>query len=97
VQHQSRSTTVLFRLFQATLCATILVGIASAANFLTTYPKAINLLFEPFSLFLLPGLFVSLVVAGPHDYSPILVAAASLAFYTPVFYALLHWRSRSNP
>ncbi len=85
---------VLIRIFQATLCASILVAIASAANFLTTAPKFISLLFEPLSLLLIPGLLASLLVAGPHDYNPLLVFQVSLVFYIVVFYWGLNWRAR---
>ncbi len=88
---------ILVRLVQAILCATIVVAVASAANFLTTAPKLISLVFEPFSLLLIPGLIASLLIAGPHDYSPIIVVQFSLVFYVLAFYWVLTRRARRLP
>jgi len=89
---------ILTRAARAILCAGLLVGTAIAANFLTTAPKSISLILEPISLLLMPGLVVSILTAGPHDYSPLTVAGVSLLFYAIFFYAALHWLARRrNP
>ena len=89
----ARPAQILTRAACAILCAGLLVGTAIAANFLTTAPKSISLILEPISLLLMPGLVVSILTSGPHDYSPYSVAAVSL-----LFYAALHWLARRrNP
>ena len=91
-------TRILIRAACAMLCAGLVVGAAMAANYLTTASKSISLLFEPISLLLMPGLVVSILTSGPHDYSPHNVAVVSLVFYAVFFYAALHWLSRRrNP
>jgi hypothetical protein len=89
-----RFVPIVTRTLWAMLCASVLVAIASAANFLTTAPKAFSLLFEPFSLLLMPGLLASLVLAGPHDYSIDTVLTTSVVFYAIFFYFALTWLSR---
>jgi hypothetical protein len=89
-----RFVPILTRSLWAMLCAVILVGVASAANFLTTAPEALSLLFEPFSLLLMPGLLTSFALAGPHDYSIDTVLVASVVFYALFFYFALTWLSR---
>ena len=95
---KTRAAQILTRAACAILCAALVVGAAMAANYLTTASKSISLLFEPVSLLLMPGLIVSILTAGPHDYSPHNVTIVSLAFYFVFFYAVLHWLSRRrNP
>ncbi len=89
-----RLTPFVTRAAWAILCATVLVAIAAAANFLTSAPKAISLLFEPISLLLMPGLLAAFAIAGPHDYSPTTVVVVSTVFYTAFFYFALSWLSR---
>jgi hypothetical protein len=89
---------ILIRAVLGILCAVLLVGAAILATNLTTAPKAISLLFEPISLLLMPGLLVSMLTSGPHDYSPHFVAYVSFVFYAVFFYGVLHWLSRRrNP
>jgi hypothetical protein len=85
---------ILSRAACAILCASLVVGAAVAAGFLTTAPKIISLMLEPISLLLMPGLVVSILTSGPHDYSPHIVTVVSLIFYALFFYAALHWISR---
>lgn len=91
-----RFVPIVTRTLWAMLCAAMLVAIASAANFLTTAPKVLSLLFEPFSLLLMPGLLASLALAGPHDYSPTTVVLTSVLFYSTFFYFALGWLSRRS-
>ncbi len=86
--------TLLVRTLLATLYAVILIGLSVAGIFFTAAPEFVSLLAEPFSLLLMPGLLVSLVVAGPHDYSPIIVLFVSLACYTVFFFFGLSWLAR---
>ncbi len=86
--------TLLLRTLLATLYAAVLIGLAVAGIFFTTAPELLSLLAEPFSLLLMPGLLVSLAVAGPHDYSPNIVLLVSLACYIVFFYFVLSWIAR---
>ena len=84
------------RLLYATLAATALVAISSAAILTTDQPRLISLFVEPLSLFLMPGLLVSLMTAGLHDYSLDTVLIVSFVFYLIAFYLLLHRRARPH-
>ena len=70
------------------------VSIATAAMFVTTAPKLVSLLVEPFSLLLMPGLVVAIIIAGPHDFSPGSVVFISAVFYFAFFYWALTWLSK---
>lgn len=87
--------TAATRLLLAAVCTSALMALAITGVFLTTVPQWVNLLFEPFSLLLMPGLVVSVLAAGPHDFSPYVVAWVSAGFYFLVFYAWLGWRGRT--
>ena len=86
--------TILARAAWSLLAAAVLVGAATAANYATAQPALISLLIEPFSLLLLPGLVISLAVAGPHDFSPLLVDEASFVWYVLLFYLVFTWAAR---
>lgn len=87
----------------------VLVGVASLAMMLTTAPRAVNLVFEPLSLLLLPGIVVAIAwttaqghahrhtrtFADNHDFSVSFVVLCTLAFYFVVLYWLLHLRART--
>ena len=45
----------------------------------------------------MPGLAVSILTSGPHDYSPYTVTGVSFVFYALFFYVALHWLSRRTP
>jgi hypothetical protein len=85
------------RLALALVSTAALVGLAVAAIYVTTAPAVISLTLEPFSLLLLPGLVASIVLAGPHDFSPSLVIYVSFAFYLALIYAgLTLWSRRTR-
>jgi hypothetical protein len=81
----------LVRLVLAAAVAAALVAVAVGAMYVTTTPASVSLLLEPLSLFLLPGLVVSIVLAGPHDFSPATAMYVTFGFYVVLFYTLL-WR-----
>jgi hypothetical protein len=76
------------------LYSAVLVGLAVATVFLTTEPPLLSYLLEPVSLLLLPGLMVSLMAAGAHDFNASTVLYASFVWYIVFFYLLLTWRYR---
>jgi len=78
----------------ATLLTAVLMAVATAAIFVTTAPKWVSLAIEPVSLILLPGLIVSVVLAGPHDFSPWIVVWVSSGLYFVSFYGALWLRAR---
>lgn len=84
------------RLAISAMLTACLVTLAAEAMFVTSSPKLVSLLVEPFSLLLMPGLVVAVIVAGPHDFSPLGVVSLTAAFYFGFFYwALTYWaRSR---
>jgi hypothetical protein len=85
------------RLLAAFWAASALTAGGVGAMYVTTAPKWVSLAIEPVSLFLLPGLVVSLAIAGPHDFSPLWVAAASDTFYFALFYWLFsRWDRRAS-
>lgn len=83
--------TALVRSFLALLCSGAVVGLAVAGIFVTTQTETVSLLLEPFSLLLMPGLLVSLVLANVHDFPPLVVILASFFFYFAFFYTAFWW------
>ena len=77
------------RLLIAVVSAAALMALAVTAMYVTTAPPLLSLLLEPLSLLLLPGLLVSIVSAGPHDFSPGLVIYVAFGFYVALIYLLL--------
>jgi hypothetical protein len=82
------------RLLAASLAAFALTAVAVGAVHLTAAPKYISLLLEPLSLLLTPGLVVSLLAAGAHDFSAELVSMAAFFFYFVVFYVVFAHRDK---
>ena len=68
------------------LLAAVLVSVATAAMYVTAAPKFVSLLIEPFSLLLMPGLVVAVILAGPHDFGP-----GSVVFIAAIFYCFVFW------
>jgi len=74
------------RLASAALLAALLVSVATVAMYVTSAPKIVSLLVEPFSLLLMPGLVVAVTLSGPHDFSPGSVVFIAAIFYFGFFY-----------
>lgn len=72
----------------------LLLYVATEAMFVTTAPKLVSLVLEPFSLLLMPGLAVSILLAGAHDFTPGSVLFLSAIFYFAFFYWVLTWLSK---
>jgi di/tricarboxylate transporter len=78
------------------------IGVASSCMFLTTASEAVNLIFEPLSLLLMPGLVAGLVISNlhrhhaqeTHDFSTNEVLALAAAFYFCFFFVAFWWWSR---
>ena len=77
------------RLAIATILTCILVGLATEGMFVTSAPKALSLLIEPFSLLLMPGLLVAVLLGGAHDFSPLSVVCVAAVFYFGFFFWVL--------
>ncbi len=86
----------------ALLCTAAVLGVAISCMFLTTSSEAVNLIFEPFSLLLMPGLVTALVLSNlhghhaqrTHDFSSNQVLALAAVFYFCFFFAAFWWWSR---
>ena len=76
----------IWRLVCAALLSAVLVAVATAGMYVTTAPRLISLLLEPFSLLLMPGLVVAVMLAGPHDFSPGSVVFIAVVFYCGFFF-----------
>jgi hypothetical protein len=77
------------------LLAAMLLGIGMAGMFVSAAPRWVSLLLEPLSLLLMPGLLVAILVAGAHDFGPVVVVVGSAVFYTALVYtALGRWKAR---
>ena len=74
----------------------VLLYVATQAMFVTTAPKIISLIVEPFSLLLMPGLVVAILLAGAHDFTPGSVLFVAAIFYFAFFYWALTWLSKSG-
>ena len=70
----------------AALLTAVLVSVATAAMYVTSAPSFISLLVEPFSLLLMPGLVVAVILAGAHDFTP-----GSVLFIASAFYLVFFW------
>ena len=80
------------RLATSALLTSVLVAVAAEGLFVTSAPRLVSLLVEPFSLLLMPGLVVAVVLAGPHDFSPLSVVCIAAVFYFGFFFwALTRW------
>ena len=96
------------RLVASCAASGVLVGLAGLGTVLTTQSRLVNLLFEPLSLFFLPGVAVAMVTAmatgevqkhtrrlgDSNDFTPSFVVWCTLAFYLVAFFCLLHRRRR---
>ena len=72
----------------------LLIYVATEAMYVTTAPKLVSLIVEPFSLLLMPGLVVAILLAGAHDFTPGSVLFLSAIFYFAFFYGALTWLSK---
>ena len=72
-------------LLSAAITALLLL-VATEAMFVTTAPRLVSLLVEPFSLLLMPGLIVAIALAGAHDFTPGSVVFIAAVFYFAFFY-----------
>ena len=72
----------------------LLLYLATEAMFVSTAPKLVSLVVEPFSLLLMPGLVVAIILAGPHDFTPGSVLFIAAMFYFAFFYWALTWLSK---
>lgn len=77
------------RVVWAAFLTAALVSVATAGMFVTSAPKLVSLLLEPFSLLLMPGLVVAVILSGPHDFSPGSVVFIAAIFYCGFFYWVL--------
>ena len=73
----------------------LLISLALFGLWTADGPEWLGLAFEPLSLFLLPGFFISVLVAGAHDLDPFMIVVASVLLYFAAFYWLLRRRERS--
>jgi len=78
------------------LLAAALVAVSSAAIYVTSAPRLISLLVEPFSLLLFPGLFIAMAAAAPRDFTSQSVVLWSMLIYTPLFFLALRALGRSQ-
>ena len=97
---------MLLRVLLSITGSGVLVGLASLGMLLTTAPRAVSLLLEPFSLLFLPGIALAIgwtvteghlekhtkSFADSHDFPVSFVLLCTLAFYFLVLYWLLHRR-----
>ncbi len=74
------------RVLLAAAATALLLYVSTQAMLVTTAPKIVSLLVEPFSLFLLPGLVVAVLLAGAHDFTPGAVLFIAAIFYMAIFY-----------
>ncbi len=98
----------ILRLLASAAASAALVGLAVFGTTLTTQSRLVNLLFEPLSLFFLPGVAVAMAWAAAagelqkhvkklgdnHDPTTYSVALCALAFYFVAFFWLLRRRQR---
>ena len=87
--------TVWRRLLLSALLTGVLLAVSTAGMCVTSAPRLVSLLVEPFSLLLMPGLVVAIVVAGAHDFSPVSVVWIAAGFYFGFFYLVLTWRAKA--
>ncbi len=79
----------LRRLLLSATASVVLLTVASATMFLTSWPAWLSLLLEPFSLLLTPGVLGSMLFTHTHDYTSGAIVLSNLAFYFPVFFCML--------
>ncbi len=84
------------RLLLSALAAAVVVAIAYSGMFVAMAPRLISESVEPLSLLLLPGLFVAIVSAGPHDFQPAIVVKISALFWFLVAFLFFSWRARTR-
>ena len=72
-----------------------LILLSCAGMYVTTAPRLISLLVEPFSLLLMPGLVVAILIAGAHDFTPTSVVCIAAGVYFGLFYWALAWRAKA--
>ena len=73
-----------------------LTALAAQATLVTRTPPLVSLLVEPFSLLLLPGVVIAIVIASPRDFSLNVALEATVLLYTLLLYLVLVWRARSR-
>ena len=92
---RARLAAVLRRLAISAVLTAVLLVVSCAAMYVTFAPRIVSLLIEPFSLLLMPGLVVAIVMAGAHDFTPISVVCVAAIFYFCFFYLALAWRAKA--
>ena len=92
----ARAAAIARRLAISALLTALLILISSAAIYVTTAPRLVSLLVEPFSLLLMPGLVVAVLIAGAHDFTPAGVVAIASVFYVGLFYWALGRRQSTT-
>ena len=80
---------IVYRLITAAALTGGLLALSYAGLSVTTAPKILSLIVEPFSLLLMPGLLIALAVAGQHDFSSTVVLTASACFYFMFFFVAI--------
>jgi len=80
------AASIFRRVIGAAFLTASLVTVASGAMFVTSAPKFVSLLAEPFSLLLMPGLVAAVILSGPHDFVPIDVVYLAAIFYFCFFF-----------
>ena len=88
---------LMARMVLASVAAALVVAIGSAGMLFTTGPEWASLIFEPVSLVLLPGLFVGMMISGPHDLDTHVVLNGTIVLYFLSFWMMLEslaWRRR---
>lgn len=84
---------LMARLVLAGLATAAVIGLAFVGMLCVRAPTWVSLIFEPLSLFFLPGLIVGIFKSDPHDIVPRVVVHASVIFYFVLFLGALEWRA----
>ena len=88
---------LLRRVLLSSLASVCIITVASMGLFVTSWPKALSLLLEPFSLLLTPGVVGSLLFTQTHDYTESAILLSNFIFYFEVCFALFWaWDRRSR-
>ncbi len=82
---------VVWRIALSVVVAAVAIAAGSAALFVTSAPKWISILVEPFSLVLTPGVAISMIFTKAHDYTQWEILRGAFGFYVVLLYGLLWW------
>ena len=83
---------IVWRVVLSVALAAVLIGVGSAALFVTSAPKWVSLAVEPLSLVLTPGVAISMAFTKAHDYKQWEILRGAFGFDALVVYGLLWWR-----